>query len=45
MESDSLDPYALESRGQANEREDRVEWQLGFDRPADAESRKWSGMA
>jgi len=24
--------------------QDRIEWQLGFDRLADAESRKWSGM-
>jgi|HubBroStandDraft_4_1064222.scaffolds.fasta_scaffold3248236_1 hypothetical protein len=24
--------------------QDRIEWHLGFERPADAESRKWSGM-
>jgi hypothetical protein len=24
--------------------QDRIEWQLGFERPADAESRKWSGQ-
>jgi hypothetical protein len=70
MESESLDPYALDAKWQANERElsrirampgldremhagdaeriegeqDRIEWQLGFERPADAASRKWSGM-
>jgi hypothetical protein len=70
MENESLDPYALESRWQANERElnriaampgldremhasaaerieaeqDRIEWQLGFDRPCDANSRHWSGL-
>jgi hypothetical protein len=25
--------------------QDRIEWKLGFEGPADAESRKWSGMA
>jgi len=25
--------------------QDRIEWQLGLEPPADAESRKWSGMA
>jgi hypothetical protein len=24
--------------------QDRIEWQLGFDRPGDAESRRWSGI-
>jgi hypothetical protein len=71
MQNDSLDPYALEARWQAIERElsriavmpgldremhareaerleaeqDRIEWQLGFDRPGDAESRRWSGVS
>ncbi len=71
MDTESLDPYALDARWQANERElnriaampgldremhaadaerlegeqDTIEWQLGLGRPADAESRKWSGMA
>jgi hypothetical protein len=67
--TESLGPYALDSRWQANERrpneiaamtglgremhaaeserlegeQDAVEHALGFDRPADAVSRRWSG--
>jgi hypothetical protein len=67
----SLDPYALDARWQANERElarirampgpDRemhsadterlesdqgaIEHALGFDSPADAKSKRWSGTA
>jgi hypothetical protein len=25
--------------------QDRIEWLIGFERPADAESHRWSGMA
>jgi hypothetical protein len=71
MESESLDPYALDAQWHTNERElspiaampgldremhagdaeriegeqDAIEFALGFDRAADAKSRKWSGMA
>jgi hypothetical protein len=71
MESDSLDPYALDAKWQANERQlkrirampgldreiraadaeriegeqDAIEIALGFDRPGNSASRKWSRMA
>jgi hypothetical protein len=31
--------------GRLESEQDRIEWQLGFDCPGDADSRKWSGMA
>jgi hypothetical protein len=71
MESDSLDPYALDAKWQANERElnriramtgldremhagdaeriegeqDAIEFALGIERPTDAASKRWSGLA